>query len=156
MRGLQPPEPIRIQPRNLNTTLFFDLERFEHTSARKLRGYFQTMRLRLLWTQRWPADCRGAGLSGRFKNFSRRCRSRSFSADYRRKKYGSQYDSRPRPQRETVHIDKPRPRNHSHLSVIFRKSLPITRCPDTLGCSPCLRASVVSFAFPIRARGRNY
>ena len=92
-----------------------DLGGFEHTSARKLRGLFQTMRLRLLWTQRWPADCRGAGLSGRFKGFSRRCRSRSFSADYRRKKYDSQQSFWPMLQREMVHLDKQRPRNHSHF-----------------------------------------
>ena len=45
------------------------------------------------------------------QSFSRRCRSRSFASHYRRKKYGSQWDFRPRIQRETVHIDKLRPRN---------------------------------------------
>jgi hypothetical protein len=40
------PDPKHMQPRNLNTTYFFDLEGFEHTSARKLEGLIQTMRPR--------------------------------------------------------------------------------------------------------------
>lgn len=100
------------------------------------------MRLRLLWTQRWPADCRGAGLSGRSKSFSRRCRSRSFSADYRRKKYGSQQDSRPGARREMVHLDKQRPRNHSHFARHFSQITSdhqMSRHARLFSASPCVR-----------------